>query len=463
MSFPDQMTYGKMFKYNVLRNENITLAQGEDAIEYTYIKFDGTLFWNSMTIFQREFPGRQSSLNYMLDTLEIPSKIRLSYRRIDEIVLLAIETAKIQNEITKLNVDSMDYHNKIEELNLRQGKVINDLHREKEVEKLYAMIYNCEYAQPFRGGKTSMLNCLIAKEYNKEYNDKLVSYGIKDKKKFQGAEVIDPESGYYMDPIYVLDFASLYPSIMREYNMGPDTLRYEKPNEKHRVVHLIDNNVGTNQDIYFIHEDTQESIIRNILTDLIKKRKEAKKEHDKYIGINDMMYNILDQKQLAYKASANALYGGLGSPYLGIAIPVISQCVIFVAQELIKTLKKFIESYHTREYRDDHNVICDETSEVIYGNTDSCLARLPKHILCCILEKYYGHLKYIELNNGLVKKYKELIFKMYDELTKEGSIFGKKVCDAFNVFNRDRGIKIVILEYEKLLFDLTLNNKKRYA
>ncbi|CAG8688630.1 25535_t:CDS:2, partial [Racocetra persica] len=80
--------------------------------------------------------------------------------------------------------------------------------------RLDAMIYNCEYAQPFRGGKTSMLNCLIAKEYNKEHNDRPVSYGIKDKKKFQGAEVIDPKTGYYMDPIYVLDFASLYPSIM---------------------------------------------------------------------------------------------------------------------------------------------------------------------------------------------------------------------------------------------------------
>ncbi|CAG8814482.1 30952_t:CDS:2, partial [Racocetra persica] len=345
---------------------------------------------------------------------------------------------KIQDEITKLNVDSMDYHNKIEELNSRQDKVINDLYEEERVEKLF-------------------------KEYNKEHNNKPVSYSIKDKKKFQGTEVIDPETGYYMDPIYVLDFASLYLLIMREYNMGPDTFRYEKPNEKYQVVYLIDNNVGTNQDIYFIHEDTQESIIQNILTDLIKKRKEAKKECDKYIGINDVMYNILDQKQLAYKASANALYRGLDSPYLGIAVPVISQCVTFVAQEMIKTLKKFIESYHTGEYRDDQNVICDKTSEVIYRDTDSCLARLPKHILHCILEKYYGHLKYIELNNGLVKEYEELIFKMYDELTKEGSIFGKKVCDAFNVFNRDRGIKIVTLEYEKLLFDLMRNNKKCYA
>ncbi|CAG8848978.1 30701_t:CDS:2, partial [Racocetra persica] len=124
-----------------------------------------------------------------------------------EIVLLTIETAKIQDEITKLNIDSMDYHNKIKELNSRQDKVINNLYGEEEVEKLYTMIYNCEYAQPFHGSKTSMLNCLIAKEYNKEHNDKPVSYGIKDKKKFQGVEVIDPETGYYMDPIYVFDFA----------------------------------------------------------------------------------------------------------------------------------------------------------------------------------------------------------------------------------------------------------------
>ncbi|CAG8831353.1 29524_t:CDS:2, partial [Racocetra persica] len=262
------------------------------AIEYTYIKFDGTLFWDSMTIFQHEFPGRQSSLNYMLDTLEIPSKIRLSYRRIDEIVLLVIETAKIQDEITKLNIDSMDYHNKIEELNSRQDKVINNLHGEEGVEKLCTDILEyCFYDSwavllsiiKMKKLVSYRLDAMIynSKEYNKEHNDKPVSYDIKDKKKFQGAEVIDPETGY------------------------------EKPNEKHQVVHLIDNNVETNQDIYFIHEHTQESIIRSILTDLIKKRKEAKKERDKYIGINDVMNNILEQKQLAYKSSANALYGGL--------------------------------------------------------------------------------------------------------------------------------------------------------
>ncbi|CAG8806597.1 10312_t:CDS:1, partial [Dentiscutata erythropus] len=347
-----RMSYGEMFKYKVIRSENITIAQSENSDDFIYIKFDGTLFWDSMTIFRRDFPGKQSSLNYMLDTLEIPSKVGLSYKRISEIVQLAIRNHEIENQISKLDSNSIDFQDCKEQLeNKKRDLFQNETELEKlctdileycfydswavllsivKMQKLVSyrldgMIYNCEYAQPFRGGKTSMLNCLIAKNYNKSCYDKPVSYGIKEKKeKFQGANVLDPQTGYYMDPVYTIDFSGLYPSIMREYNMGPDTLRYEKPNEKHYTIPLVDNNTGVEQEVYFIHEEVQESILRNILTDLIKKRKESKKERDKYAGVDDIMYGILEQKQLAYKSSANALYGGLGSEYLGITTPMIS-------------------------------------------------------------------------------------------------------------------------------------------
>lgn len=41
---------------------------------------------------------------------------------------------------------------------------------------------------------------------------------------FTGATVLDPVPGYYCDPIITLDFASLYPSIMRTWNICPSTL-----------------------------------------------------------------------------------------------------------------------------------------------------------------------------------------------------------------------------------------------
>jgi DNA polymerase elongation subunit (family B) len=327
--------------------------------------------------------------------------------------------------------------------------------------RLDATIYNCEYSRPFCGGKTNMLNCLIAMNYNKSCHDRPVSYGKKDKVTFQGAQVLEAKTGYYMDPVYTLDFAGLYPSIMRQYNMGPDTLRLDKPDVRHHTIHLTDANTGTEIDVYFIHEDVQESIIRKILNDLIKKRKEAKKERDKYININEIMYNILEQKQLAYKMSANAIYGGLGSEYLGIAVPIISQCVTCTARNLIMNLKDFIQSYHTGQFSNEpQDENSDEISKVIYGDTDSCLALLPRRMLQEIIEKYYNHFT----NNALpIETREEYFFKMYDELTKKGSMFGKEVCDAYNKYNRDHGIHIITLEYEKILFDMTLNMKKHYA
>jgi DNA polymerase elongation subunit (family B) len=43
--------------------------------------------------------------------------------------------------------------------------------------------------------------------------------------KFEGALVLEPETGVYMeDPIVVLDFSSLYPSSIIATNMSHDTL-----------------------------------------------------------------------------------------------------------------------------------------------------------------------------------------------------------------------------------------------
>ena len=47
---------------------------------------------------------------------------------------------------------------------------------------------------------------------------------VTDNGSFEGAVVITPKPGYYDRPVATLDFASLYPSIMRAYNMCYSTM-----------------------------------------------------------------------------------------------------------------------------------------------------------------------------------------------------------------------------------------------
>ena len=42
--------------------------------------------------------------------------------------------------------------------------------------------------------------------------------------KYEGAIVIDPVRGFYIEPVATLDFASLYPSIMMAHNLCYSTL-----------------------------------------------------------------------------------------------------------------------------------------------------------------------------------------------------------------------------------------------
>lgn len=43
---------------------------------------------------------------------------------------------------------------------------------------------------------------------------KISKAAFDDEEGFQGADVLEPQTGFYEHPIATLDFASLYPSIM---------------------------------------------------------------------------------------------------------------------------------------------------------------------------------------------------------------------------------------------------------
>jgi DNA polymerase delta subunit 1 len=126
--------------------------------------------------------------------------------------------------------------------------------------------------------------------------------------KFEGATVLQAKKGAYFDVISGLDFASLYPSILRSYNMCYSTLVLPgcpMPSE----VYEIDTGLG----VYTFAQDTP-GIIPELLKNLATWRKDAKAKMAQCKAAGDSFgASVWDGAQLAFKVSMNSVYGFLGA------------------------------------------------------------------------------------------------------------------------------------------------------
>jgi DNA polymerase I/DNA polymerase-2 len=122
------------------------------------------------------------------------------------------------------------------------------------------------------------------------------------KKTYVGGFVKEPALGIH-EKISVLDFRSLYPSLIVSFNISPETLNCEccKGNG-HKVPEL---------NYWFCKR--REGFIPSVLKEIIQKRAELKKKL-KTIPKDSFEYKVLDNRQYALKIIANATYGYFGFP-----------------------------------------------------------------------------------------------------------------------------------------------------
>lgn len=112
-------------------------------------------------------------------------------------------------------------------------------------------------------------------------------------------QVVAPKKGFYSDPVAVFDFASLYPSIMQNWNLSHDTLlpgpRDDIPYHK------------TPNGFYFVDKSYYKGTVVTILTKLLAARRRAKKQmNDETDPFDKEVYN---GKQQALKIVCNTMYG----------------------------------------------------------------------------------------------------------------------------------------------------------
>jgi DNA polymerase elongation subunit (family B) len=106
---------------------------------------------------------------------------------------------------------------------------------------------------------------------------------------YAGAFVKEPILGFY-EGVSAFDFASLYPSIMRQFNISPDA--YIEKIGKSEIAQRRENKeviVCDNGVVY----NTEDSILRKILSDLYQQRKDYKTTSYKYYTKADNLKKLL--------------------------------------------------------------------------------------------------------------------------------------------------------------------------
>ncbi len=158
---------------------------------------------------------------------------------------------------------------------------------------------------------------------------------------YQGATVLEAQTGAYYEPITALDFASLYPSIMCAHNLCYSTYVFDK-----KYLNIPGVTYETfGQHTFATEKDGKkvQSLLPVILDRLKVYRKESKNKMEE-VGKDSPMYNVYNGKQLAYKISMNSVYGFTGAVSKGILpLVAIAETVTMRGRQMIEQSKNYVE------------------------------------------------------------------------------------------------------------------------
>ena len=284
--------------------------------------------------------------------------------------------------------------------------------------------------------------CEICKFNNSSFDDICKKNGCfapkPENEGYEGAIVLHPTPGIYVDaPISVLDYASLYPSSMISENISHDSIVLDSKYDNlpgHEYVDITydlfkgkgdnKNKIGEQTCRYAQFPNNQKGLLPRILQKLLKQRKATRKkitwktitlksgdehkgniidENDDFIKLkiedkdimeiqktdiinniethNEFQKAVLDGLQLAYKITANSLYGQVGAPTSQIFMRELAASTTATGRNLLFAAKKFAEE----EYN----------CEVVYG--DSVVGYSP------VVVKHYNEIYFEKIEDISMK------------------------------------------------------------
>ncbi|KXJ97425.1 DNA polymerase [Microdochium bolleyi] len=202
--------------------------------------------------------------------------------------------------------------------------LLHEFHRNK---------YICPDKQTFKG-----------RQKQEEENNDEEATALKKKDKYKGGLVFEPEKGLYDKFVLVMDFNSLYPSIIQEYNICFTTVERADLTDDEDAVPEVPKEQG-------------QGILPKLIATLVSRRRQVKSlMKDKSATPEELA--TWDIKQLALKLTANSMYGCLGYTKSRFYARPLAVLTTYKGREILRSTKELAES---------------RSLQVIYGDTDSVM------------------------------------------------------------------------------------------
>jgi DNA polymerase I len=206
------------------------------------------------------------------------------------------------------------------------------------------------------GGTSTYVDSLLIRRADRENIGVPMSSSKFSNDTYEGGYVHTMDPGLF-DMIVVLDFKSMYPSMIIKYNICFTTLSSE-------------GTIVAPNGAKFLSTDVKKGLIPDLLEQLMKKRDEVKKQ----MKTDKANYEYLDGLQAAIKVLMNTFYGVLGTSFYRFTNREISSAITAFARNTITSIIDDLEK---------------TGNKVIYGDTDSIFIESGKETLDEAIE--YGN------------------------------------------------------------------------
>ena len=362
----DNDTINKMSPWNYVNADRIQLGKKNQQ------------YWNILGV---------SVLDYF-DLYKKFTYVRQESYRLNYIAKVELGESKLENPYeTFKDFYTKDYQ-KFVEYNIQDVELVDKLEdKMKLIELCLTMAYEAKvnytdvYSQ-VRCWDTIIYNHLLKKNIiipPREDHDKDTQY--------EGAYVKDPQLGLH-NWIVSFDLNSLYPHLIMQYNLSPETLVGVQPknmgvenylNEKFNLQWAKDKNVTVAPNGSMYRRDKQgflPELMEKMYGDRVvfkKKTIEAKKEFQK---TKDPIYkneiSRCNNIQMAKKIALNSAYGAIGNQYFRYFDVRIAEAITLGGQLSIRWVERDVNKFMNKLLNTDN------VNYVVASDTDSIYLKLDK-------------------------------------------------------------------------------------